>query len=211
MYRTIMTMACAAVVGTVMGVSVGEGGEGGAVAQGDRRTDVINQIKSDDERGRIVAHDQILSERKAMISDLIAILKGATKGADWLSPNTSVNLAIDALGELRAEEAVPELIRWLLPPTGPYNVRIAKVSPAGRALVKVGKPAVSELVHTLSKPLGMSERVICIEVLVAIEGRDVSMMILNKAAQTSADAAEKQCYAEAQRLLEERYPAARTD
>ena len=182
------------------------GGATVAALSDEEKKNPVKALSSNDERVRRAAYEEIVAARSATIASLIEVLKATKKGEDWLGLDTPAKFAIKALGELRAEEAIPELLRWLLPPKGPYVARMAMTSPAGRALIKIGSPAVPEVLNVLAVEGGVIEQGLCVEVLVGIYGADLSLIVLDQTIKTRSNENEKQNLAKAKALISKRYP-----
>jgi len=165
----------------------------------------VSMLRSEEEDVRVAALKRIVADRRT-INAVLAVLEGQEKGPDWLNPATSANLAIEALGELRAEEAVPALLQWLLPPDSPYNLRLTRLPPAGTALHKIGRAAVPGVVQkVLSTTPESYGRQICADLLVTIEGREGALSALHRAAISTKESEEKQTYASVRELIRSRY------
>lgn len=102
------------------------------------------------------AKDLTLRDREDKIEFLLSIVKRPVEeGERFYGRTTSRNIAIDLLGEMRAEEAVTELARWLTPREGQSHVRFvggsnqSRINPAGDALVKIGLPSVPALLDVI--------------------------------------------------------------
>jgi hypothetical protein len=116
---------------------------------------LIAQFKSDP---NAPSRNSVLDGREQIIAEYIAILK--TMSADDVMPSGSVSRsAIIVLGEYRAEEAIPQLLRLIsvrnkrglgdlpagsVPPEWRY--------PAVGALVKIGTPSVLAIRDAIEKP-----------------------------------------------------------
>jgi hypothetical protein len=104
-----------------------------------------------DDRAR--AADLVLQERRATISALMEILDMPVQpNESFYSSGTPRNTAIRLLGELRAAESVRALTQCLMPRPGQRIdvTELVYLGPAGRALVKMGMPAVPAVLDILA-------------------------------------------------------------
>ncbi len=131
-------------------------------------------ILSKTEADRSEARKQLLGHYRDTVRALIRVVhRPLEDGEQFYTSTTSRNLAIYVLGRMRAKEAAPHLVSWLVPRKGQGQVRdeLMRYGPAGYALREIGLPAVPELVDTLKKegvsPLGRE----CTKVLADICGR----------------------------------------
>jgi hypothetical protein len=142
------------------------------------------------------------------ISSLVGIINDKSPDAQWLLGDSTESLAIRVLGEFRAVEAVPALVKWATPPEGGYQVWGLQISPestpAVQALVKIGKPAEPALLDALrlkpEKPIWE----ISLGILKKIEGPKCAAIILEEAiAKEAADAPAKEHLQAALKKLKE--------
>jgi len=163
----------------------------------------IQRIKSPNEKSRIEAGEVILKERRIMVTSLLNILKHSKKDFGWLNSNTTYNICIRILGEMRAPEAVSELMKWIFPQKGPYvSFEELLFSPAGRALVKIGKPSVPHLLKALKTETNKEHRHICLRILEKIEGKEISVIILKQAVKQEKDPKSKKNLLDALKLFQ---------
>lgn len=144
-----------------------------------------------------VAAARVSSQREQVSQRLIEIADGSDgfpvpedKGAfqEVLSRRFmgSKARAIALLGELRAEEAVPVLMRNLTyevaANVGGYGVKsdLAVRYPCTKALVAIGLPAVRPLVRKVLEPSDELERELALFALVRIQGVNVTRRILQE-------------------------------
>ena len=108
----------------------------------------IDDLLSQQPRTRDRAVDAILRDRKSVIEQLIPLIDPAN--AKKYSDETR-SAAAYLLGKLRAVEAVPVLSQALADPPGPlFFGDISRYdSPVWTALVKIGRPAVPEMIKNL--------------------------------------------------------------
>ncbi len=154
--------------------------------------DPTKLLQSADPAQRFAAKTRIVQERRSLVRSLVMIVRRdphetRTKRAQLLRLTSPKCLAIELLGELRAEEAISTLVRDL---TYYVDTSIAGTLggrglgaryPAAASLAKIGNPAVPRLLQflgTRADPLG---RHLCVWTLIRIEGRDVGRLRLQKA------------------------------
>ena len=118
----------------------------------------LDLLKSRDDAARQRAYAALLGERQETIRGLLQIIDNPQSPVQqWINSGTPENLAIRALGDMRAVEAVPSLMKWISPPAEGYVMdRLTKLheSPAGVALAKIGKPADAALLDVLRQDTG---------------------------------------------------------
>jgi hypothetical protein len=111
-------------------------------------------ITSPDEEDRERGERMALMERAETVEYLLSVVESPVEeGEPFYISGTPRNTAIYLLGKMRAEEAVPVLMDWLLPKPG-QNVSFVEdlsFSPAGHALAEIGKPAVRPLADAIAK------------------------------------------------------------
>lgn len=99
---------------------------------------------------------EIVTDRKARIESLIAVLDSGDKDARG-TERTSLNAAIVVLGELRAVEAIPSLLRYIDFYTGDGKFSVNKLVgndekfAAVKALGEIGNPAIPFVMKKLSE------------------------------------------------------------
>jgi hypothetical protein len=164
------------------------GGQGAGV-------NAIEQLMSQDQKTRMSAHDELLAERQRSIRSLIALIEKKSPDSRWLELDSSENLAIRVLGEMRAVEAIPTLVKWATPPKGGYNIFNLGVSPSNspavQALVKIGKPAEPALLEVVKQSPQREIWSISLIILQKIEGPKCLEVILEDAIAKETDAAAK--------------------
>ncbi len=131
-------------------------------------------ILSENETDLSEAQKQLLNHYRDTVRVLISVVQRPLEDREqFYIYNNSRNHAIYVLGKMRAKEAVPHLVLWLVPRKGQVMVvdRLMRYGPAGYALLEIGLPAVPVLVDTLKKegvsPLGQE----CATVLADIRGK----------------------------------------
>lgn len=171
---------------------------------------LVEQLQAPIENERLSAMEKLLALRERTIDKLIAILnQPVKKGENWLSSSSPRNLAMDILGEMRAEQAVPHIVLWLWPQEGQYaaSSRRSYFSPAGFALIKIGKPAVSVLLEVIATQgntgaLG-KKRYAITRILHEIEGKDGAKFVLGNALEAESDPQRRERLEAALQELEE--------
>lgn len=123
---------------------------------------------------RIIDHyDFSYTADYRIIPGLISILhKEVEPGEEYYTVTTPRNLAIRALGKLRAREAVPALIEWLEPKAGQSSVvgELMFCGHAGYALVEIGPPAVRPLLDKIQAEEESALEGECVKIAVGIIG-----------------------------------------
>ena len=96
--------------------------------------------------------------------------------------NTPRNTAMDLLGKYRSAEAVPVLTRWLVPRKGQGFVILEEsiLVPAGRALSRIGLPALPHLLDAIAEEGASPRGDQCLKVLVSIVGGDAAAWRLQR-------------------------------
>ena len=116
------------------------------------REDWQRLIESERWQDRRRGRRLLLAERKKTIEKLLAVVRAPLeKNEEFFDHDTPRNTAMLLLGEMRAEEAVPELMLWLTPKEGQATGIDAQTNPtaAGSALIEIGLPSVRALLHAL--------------------------------------------------------------
>ncbi len=161
------TMACFPIL---TNVCVGES------ASSDSSEHLLNLLQSNDPEQQTKAHQRIVDQRKETVVGLREIIR-KQRAETQLAPQirSQVYHAIALLGELRAEEGIPELMDSL-------TFRVPQVMrwsgdepsfheyPAAVALAKIGRPAVDNVVSLLETTANPVVRRLCALIVVRIEG-----------------------------------------
>jgi hypothetical protein len=177
----------------------------GAVVARELNPSAASGITDPTPLARTNAYREITIERKNLINDLIAIVESKEVDTDFHSP---LRLAIDLLGEFRAQEAVEPLIQRLM--YIPDNFSTDEEIPAEAyfvsavALRNIGQPAVQPLVNKIVQSNNEEERDLAAWVIMNIEGSEQSVFRLNRCA--SRDAQRSLRYADAVRFIESYTP-----
>ena len=154
-------------------------------AQESKTMQPLDLLKSRDDAARQRAYAALLGERQETIRGLLQIIDNPQSPVQqWINSGTPENLAIRALGEMRAVEAVPSLIKWADPPKGGFvidDITAANGGFAARALVLIGKPADPALLDVLRQDTGKPIWGISLSILKEIEGVRCSEVILEDA------------------------------
>ena len=153
--------------------------------------DLALKFRSSTEKVRIDAYQQFKRNNESHVDILIQIInEPVSKPQEWMNDTTPENLAINALGELRSTKAIPSLLEWITPPEGGFIVGRNKPlhqSPAGRALVNIGKPSVPYLIDLLAGDPKDKVWQISLDILKEIEGEKALKVILIEAASQEQD------------------------
>lgn len=140
---------------------------------------------------------EIVTDRKARIESLIAVLDRGDKDARG-TERTSLNAAIIALGELRAVEAIPSLLRYIVFYTGDgafsVNRMVSKDKKyaAVKALAEIGNPAIPSVMKKLSESEDDIVLVNCAWVINEIVGRKFLLPYLQDTYENERDGKKKQ-------------------
>ncbi len=161
-------------------------------------------ILSEKETDRSEARKQLLDHYRDTVQGLIGIVQRPLEDREpFYTYNTSRNHAIYVLGKMRAKEAAPHLVPWLVPRKGQSLIRdeLMRYGPAGYALREIGLPAVPVLVDTLKKegvsPLGQE----CAKVLADIRGKLEARTHLRAILKEESDAEARRNLADAASFL----------
>jgi len=114
--------------------------------------ELSNAIRSKDEIARSQAKQGFLRQRHDSVEELIRIVDGPlSQGEEFFNSSTPRNTAIFLLGELRAAEAVPSLMKWISPREGQSMVidELSLLPPAAAALARIGMPSVNPLLERM--------------------------------------------------------------
>lgn len=131
----------------------------------------MKNLRSKNEAGRKKAAHDILNQRKEIISALIKAAEEeyAKEGDVWegkRGPKSAVN---EMLGQLRATEAIPVLLKDITPRPGQAG-KIMEMgsSLASWALVRIGTPAAKSILSELTNNLDEGRREIYCKVLIGV-------------------------------------------
>ena len=172
--------------------------------QGAGSGDWKDLIVSSDERDRILGHRVALENRRETLRFLLFVVNGPVKqGEEFYASTTARNLAITLLGQLRAPEAVNDLLAWLSPKPGQVAIIDAPIvlSPAGYALVDTGLPSIPALVGFLRSDACLPVLSECVKVIGAIKGMPESELLFEKIIAKETDAPSKKRLQDAQNVL----------
>lgn len=138
-------------------------------------------IRSEIEEDRVSAQHLVLNNRKDMIKYLVSVLDSPLRPhEEFYTSTTSRNIAIFLLGELRAKEAVTDLVKWLTPKPG-QGLTIdfePMYSPAGYALVKIGLPSVPPLLELVKSAPTPALREELLKIIVSILGEENTKILI---------------------------------
>ncbi len=186
-------------------------------------------IISGEEAHRIRSEQIVLVERGEEIDFLLSVLTAPVKkGEPFYSSTTSRNIAMRLLGEMRAKEAVPDLVDWLVLKEGQGSAisELMIFSPAGYALAEIGLPSVPPLLQIIQEKGCSSaeapEKILegvhvrykrkpgarmsplgdqCLKIIVRIKGVDQTGFSLQRAIEGESDETKKQNLESALELL----------
>ena len=168
-------------------------------------TDFRRMVRASSANERIAAKERIDDLRKQIIDQMIQVLNDPVdQREEWLTHTTSRNIALSILGDMRAAEAVPHIVKWLRPQGGQLGIEDHpdRFSPAAKALVKIGKPAVPALIALIETegdeyPLKESLSTLLSE----IDGKECAELVLRQALTKQSNAQSKQRIESALRKL----------
>jgi hypothetical protein len=156
----------------------------------------LELLRSAQLKERNAGKEQILEERSKTIELLLKIVQQPRQPANdgWQDIGSTRSIAMTCLGEFRAVEAVPVLIKFLEPQPGEGFPLPASLPycPASAALIKIGKPAIPAVIDILRRELktgwlGGQARLM----LLKIEGWEVGKFQLQQAIATEDDPIKK--------------------
>lgn len=163
-----------------------------------------------DETGsaRGTAHVRIPAQRAATIRSLIAIVRNKKPDRKYLWYRGPHHRAIALLGELRATEAIPCLLKELM--YAPEGVEGDETLPseyyyvAAPALVKIGSPAINRLVLEIRNSKDIKRRNLAAWIIMEIDGKQQALhrftILIKKGGGAKAN------YSTAKKHLETRKP-----
>jgi hypothetical protein len=118
---------------------------------------------------------EVLARRQRLVSSLLAVID------DEKATMRQRIRAVTIVGEIRAKEAVPVLIRNVdAVRAGRASMNLEEMSPCLGALRKIGKPGTEPILRKLRNPLLAHQRLMFTRVLLAIEGGKVSEFMLKE-------------------------------
>jgi len=135
---------------------------------------------------RLKTFRRIAQERKSIVSDLILVLNRDDVDTSFRGP---LHMAIDLLGELRAEEAVGPLSKHLMfVPRSEMGMEVGNKSRehyyvSAVALTKIGQPAIQSMIRIVLESLNDKERNLAAWVIMKIEGSDQAIHRLHSLVQ----------------------------
>ena len=141
----------------------------------------LDGLRSEKVRKRVEARDEAEKTRKAVINRLIEIAKAEKVGGT--SFDSSKRLAIELLGQYRAEEAVDFLFSVLLYEEGPSYfgpLGLEGKYPAVGALIKIGIPAAKKAFSRIAETEDAKELELCFLIIARVYGKDVARLIVEE-------------------------------
>ena len=147
------------------------------------KVDIIKLLGSSKPLEKRDGLNQIVEQRKKIIDLLLSILNSPLiENEEFYNSNTLRNISIYVLGTIKAEQAVPQLIKWIEPREGQSTVidELRMLSPAGEALVHIGLPSVDPLIEMIKDEGTSTTGSQCLKIVVRILGVDIIEMKLNK-------------------------------
>ncbi len=152
-----------------------------------RISEHIKALDSKDRHERQSAYKQAIKQRQNNIATLIALAQKQLKGVKVLGSGDPALYAIRLLGEYRAAEAVPFLLKNIaLPYGGEVDSRsLLGPNPCAQSLVKIGKPASKACIRRLSRPTGSErETWLLVQVVKQVEGKEIARQMILQAIKT---------------------------
>jgi len=126
----------------------------GIAEQNDRTSEeLIDTVARGEREDRRTASNALVRRYTNTVWKLVANVNAPVNRPEyWSDESSGRNISMAILGEMRARDAVPALIKWLIPREGQIvtNPGVRGLSPAGKALVKIGKPSVGPLIEVLA-------------------------------------------------------------
>jgi hypothetical protein len=125
-------------------------------------------------------------QREVLVERLLSILRSPAKTRRFYDPTTERNIAIAMVGLMKASEAIPELLETQTPWfDSHYNsisdkYRLYSLSPASTALYAIGAQSVAPILAQLKKAGPVLNGYESLKVLVALEGFDKVVRLLEQ-------------------------------
>jgi hypothetical protein len=151
--------------------------------------ELLRHLKQKNPQGQSDAASILQRQRKDLISGLLSIVDN---GDLQRSNSYAVVRAIDLLGEHRASEAVPSLVKLLLfqrVTEGGMPIEVGRgggglrvePTPAVRALIRIGCPSIPLMLETIQQDNGDPATSSALTVLLGVKGDEEVMRLLRKA------------------------------
>ena len=140
------------------------------------REESIEKIKTEDLGAQRQGLNEILSGREHIVAALTDYIRNANRKAEGPA-RSSIVTAIEVLGEIRAVDAIDDLVEFIDFPRSLQTIirghrRVTEIFPAGKALINIGRPSVNAIIDALETK-GKSEDVFlfnCRWIVSQIEG-----------------------------------------
>lgn len=149
---------------------------------------VLKNLASGSAQDRLAANQELQKEREVIIARLIAMIQRKEQYEVF----DSVALAIEALGRMRATEAIEALVRHIdiaFPVVELEVLREEEHHLAAVALVHIGYAAVPALIGNIQTQTEDVARRLSVWVIREIVGADLARVILERSRATATDAA----------------------
>ena len=165
---------------------------GAGQAQG--QESAVKRLLSDEATTILQAQEELLAARTDLISQLISVVDSQQNHE---TRRESVRASMFILGEMRATQAVPVLVKYIAFRDDP-SARFAQPhrfgsgpleqeGPAVQALVKIGEPCLKAIIGKLATTYHVGEQAACIRVLIELRERDAASAMLVDAIAEEAD------------------------
>jgi HEAT repeat protein len=134
------------------------------------------------------AFASLSTERSRVISELLSVLahRSESRESDTIEPDSTEHLALQALGVLRAAEAVQALMGFIKVRAGGFPARFADERlpleayfVALRSLIQIGSPSIRYLLETIAVSSDPVTTQLAAVAMVRIDGPDVTLHRLN--------------------------------
>lgn len=188
--RSLCFMTCYCVLFFVIHADDGKNRERKSLAT------LLDELQDPDRNVRITAEAIMFETYNETVSQLLRI---ASKDGPLYEGRGSRTLAISVLGYLRAESAVPFLIKNLtFNPDVEATMEKFSGPPCVQSLVAIGKPASLAAVIELPKTTTDEKRTrLLLRVVKAVEGAEVGEFMLKRALETAETEENKLAYSQA--------------
>ena len=155
-----------------------------------KRSNPMTLIASGDEVQRRRGKALFIEARDRHLRQLLSIVSApVTVGEEFWNSSTRRNISMALLADLRASEAVPALMKWLVPRQGQSLTldELSALTPASCALVKIGLPALDPLLACVTVNGTSPKGEAALRTIAAMLGGDAADWRLERAIASQAD------------------------
>jgi len=157
------------------------------LGMGSQRDELLPAAKgllSETKADRLATAKAILDERRRLVEALLSIASKEEPKAELHSPKA---VAIELLGQMRAEEAVDFLLLNITyqAPYINWELQLAAGYPCVNALENIGLPSVKGVLARLEQPATEKELDLFAKVIKLVDGDDIAAMRVEMAAKTA--------------------------